>query len=83
VLGDTFDTKTGAGQGDPPSAARYNVGSEPSLRALDRHTGREGIKYTLENGQEISPAGYADDVITCVQVQNVQQIQGIITVFQD
>ncbi|MBM3939214.1 MAG: hypothetical protein FJ333_11265, partial [Sphingomonadales bacterium] len=82
-VGKRFNTKTGTGQGDPPSAGRYNIGADPSLRALERYTEQQDIRYKLENGQEIPPTGYADDIIACIQVRDAQQVKGLIQVFHD
>jgi len=82
-VGKSFDTKTGTGQGDPPSAGRFNIGADPSLRALERYTEQQDIRYKLENGQEVPPTGYADDIIACIQARNVQQVKGLIQVFHD
>ena len=38
VKGEQFQTLSGTGQGDPPSAPRYDVGSDPILRALKKVT---------------------------------------------
>ena len=36
--GEEFLQKSGVGQGDPLSAFRFNIGTEPLLRALRKHT---------------------------------------------
>jgi len=79
--GQEFITRTGKGQGDPPSAGRYNIGADPSLRALQNQT--EEVRYVLTNGQKVPPVGYADDIMVCIRARRIQDILNIIQVFQD
>jgi hypothetical protein len=57
--GAEFIQNSGVGQGDPLSAFRFKIGTEPLLRALHKHTAR----YTYRDvaGTALHPSAYADD----------------------
>jgi hypothetical protein len=57
--GEEFTQKSGVGQGDPLSAFRFNIGTEPLLRALRKHTAQH--TYRDVAGTSIDPSAYADD----------------------
>jgi hypothetical protein len=68
ILGPAFSIGCGTGQGDPPSAGRFNVGSDPLLRALNlislayRYTHSNGLKvqgpyHMVCRGPSASPEG--------------------------
>ena len=59
VKGEQFQTLSGTGQGDPPSAPRYDVGSDPILRALKKVT--QEFVYKFNTGENLPFGGYADD----------------------
>jgi hypothetical protein len=82
LLGEKFLIKSGAGQGDPASAPRYTVGSDPSLRALQRAT--ELVRYTFSHSGERMPVlAYADDQFKGLSVNTPQQITNIIQIYKD
>ena len=60
-VSEKFEIKSGTGQGDPPSAPRYNIEADPGMRAVQKATDKTG--YILENGLRLPLLGYADDQI--------------------
>jgi hypothetical protein len=81
MLGGKFDIDNGAGQGDPPSAGRFNIGTDPLLRALNRIT--EEFRYRLEMGKRIPVTAFADDHQHVTQVREAAQVQAIMEVYKD
>ena len=82
VLGDKFDILGGSGQGDPCSAPRYIIGSDPSLRALQSVT--EEFRYVFrDSGKKMPVLAYADDNFKGLSVNSPQQIQSILQVYAD
>jgi len=77
--GEIFVQKSGVGQGDPLSAFRFNIGTEPLLRALRRRT--ENIVYRDVAGTAICPAAYADDHLHTLSVGRSEDIMGILDVY--
>jgi hypothetical protein len=81
ILGPAFSIGCGTGQGDPPSAGRFNVGSDPLLRALNLIS--LAYRYTHSNGLKVPTTGYADDHLHPLKVENAQQVQEILTVYSN
>jgi hypothetical protein len=81
ILGPAFSIGCGTGQGDPPSAGRFNVGSDPLLRALNMIS--LAYRYTHSNGLKVPTTGYADDHLHPLRVENAQQVQEILTVYSN
>jgi hypothetical protein len=81
MLGGKFDINNGSGQGDPPSAGRFNIGTDPLLRALHRIT--EEFRYRLRMGRRIPVTAFADDHQHVTQVREAQQVQIIMEVYKD
>ena len=81
VKGNQFKTKSGTGQGDPPSAPRYDIGSDPIIRALTKVTQESAYKF--ESGNSLPIGGYADDHMLGLQVRGVQDIKNVIEVYED
>jgi hypothetical protein len=77
--GEVFMQKSGVGQGDPLSAFRFNIGTEPLLRALRRKT--ENIVYRDVAGTAICPAAYADDHLHTLSVGCSEDIMDILDVY--
>ncbi len=77
--GDQFVQKSGVGQGDPLSAFRFNIGTEPLLRALKKHM--ERIAYKDTAGTSIHPSAYADDHLHAVTVTQPQDIAEILQIY--
>ena len=81
VKGEQFQTLSGTGQGDPPSAPRYDVGSDPILRALKKVT--QEFVYKFNTGENLPLGGYADDHMAGLQVRGVNDVQKILMVYED
>ena len=81
ILGPAFSIGCGTGQGDPPSAGRFNVGSDPLLRALNLIS--LAYRYTHSNGLKVPTTGFADDHLHPLKVENAQQVQEILTVYSN
>ena len=82
ILGEKFYIKGGTGQGDPASAPRFTVGSDPVLRALNIIT--EEFRYKFSNSNTKLPVlGYADDHFKGLAVSNPMQIVQILQVYED
>jgi len=79
-LGPQFEIKNGAGQGDPPSATRFNIGSDPVLRAA--HLIAQQFRYVFSNGLRAPSKGYADDHLHPLNVTNAGQVGAIIDVYK-
>jgi len=77
--GDIFLQKSGVGQGDPLSAFRFNIGTEPLLRALRRKT--ENYVYRDVAGTAICPAAYADDHLHTLSVGQAEHITAILDIY--
>jgi hypothetical protein len=81
ILGPAFSIGCGTGQGDPPNAGRFNVGSYPLLRALNLIS--MAYRYTHSNGLKVPTTCYADDHLHPLRVENAQQVQEILTVYSN
>ena len=79
--GDQFKTLSGTGQGDPPSAPRYDIGSDPIIRALTKVI--QESTYKFNSGKSLPIGGYADDHMLGLQVRGAQDIKNIIEVYED
>jgi len=77
--GEEFIQKSGVGQGDPLSAFRFNLGTEPLLRALQRHTAH--IVYKDIANTSLQPAAYADDHLHILCIQTPADIARIIDLY--
>jgi len=81
VLGPEFKLRTGTGQGDPPSAPRYDIGADPLLRAVQQVV--QNFRYTMNTGRQVPFSAYADDQMGALSVQSSQQVKDIIQVYED
>ena len=82
ILGEKFDVLGGSGQGDPCSAPRYTIGSDPSLRALQIVS--EAFRYVYrDSGKKMPVIAYADDIFKGLNCVDPQQIRSILQVFED
>ena len=81
VLGPEFQLRTGTGQGDPPSAPRYDIGADPLLRAVQLVV--QNSRYRLNTGRYVPFSAYADDQMGALAVQSSQQVKEIIQVYED
>jgi hypothetical protein len=77
--GKEFIQKSGVGQGDPLSAFRFNIGTEPLLRALHKHTGH--CTYQDTAGTFIHPSAYADDHLHIISVRAAQDVEDIMNIY--
>ncbi len=77
--GEEFLQKSGVGQGDPLSAFRFNIGTEPLLRALRRHTAQH--TYRDVAGTNIDPSAYADDHLHILSTHTPQAICTILDTY--
>jgi hypothetical protein len=71
--------KSGIRQGDPLSAFRFNIGTEPLLRALHKQLAH--ITYKDTAGTSIHPSAYADDHLHVLPVQGPQDIANILHIY--
>jgi len=71
--------KSGVGQGDPLSAFRFNIGTEPLVRALEKHT--EEFVYKDSAQTCIKPAAYADDHMHALSIQGPADIAAILRIY--
>ena len=78
-LGEEFIQKSGVGQGDPLSAFRFNIGTEPLLRALHKHTGH--CIYQDIAGTVMNPVSYADDHLHTICARTPRDVQGILDIY--
>jgi hypothetical protein len=78
ILEPFFSIACGMGQGDPPSAGRFNVGSDSLLRALNLFS--LICRYTHSNRLKVPSTGYVDDHLHPLSIDNAQQVQEILTV---
>lgn len=78
---ESFDIANGSGQGDPLSAPRFDIGIDPSIRALEKVLAK--YSYVLEDGTVALPAGFADDLRGCLAISGGQQLLEILEVFRD
>ena len=76
--GKKFDIVRGSGQGNPPSAGNFNLGSDPVLRVIQKVIGN--CKFRLRNGMAVPPTAYADDHLHLTMAQNAMQIMDIFRV---
>ena len=79
--GNQFKTLSGTGQGDPPSAPRYDIGSDPVIRALTKVIQESAYKFN--SGKPLPVGGYADDHMLGLQVRGAQDVKNIIEVYED
>ena len=77
--GEEFLQKSGVGQGDPLSAFRFNIGTEPLLRALRKHTAQH--TYRDVAGTNIDPLAYADDHLHILSTQTPHPICTILDTY--
>ncbi len=78
-LGDEFIQQSGVGQGDPLSACRFNIGTEPLLRALHKHTGH--CIYQDESGTFFHSSAYADDHLHTLSARAADDVKGILDIY--
>ncbi len=80
-IGTSFQIKSGSGQGDPPSAPRYNIGADPVLVAVQAVMHR--YAYTFSNGYKLPIFAFADDQFCGTNAKNAREIRQIISVYED
>jgi hypothetical protein len=80
TLGPERDVVCGNGQGNPPSASTFNIGSDPVLRAAN--TVSDAYRYTFTNGNKLPTTGFADDHLHGLKINNSQQIVDILEVYR-
>jgi hypothetical protein len=68
-------------RGIPPRAGRFNVGSDPLLRALNLIS--LAYRYAHSNGLQVPTTGDANDHLHPLRVENVQQVQEILSVYSN
>jgi len=81
ALGPEFLLRSGTGQGDPPSAPRFDIGSDPLIRAVQNVA--QQYRYVLNTGRPVPISAYADDQMGALSVQTSQQVADIIQVYKD
>ncbi len=81
VLGVAFSIANGSGQGDPALSGRFNVGTDPLLRALNLVA--TAYRYIYSNKLTAPVTGYADDHLHPLKVQNAAEIMDILAVYND
>jgi hypothetical protein len=69
----------GNGQGNPPSASTFNVGSDPLLRAANSASDTYG--YTFLDGSKMPTTSFADDHLHGLEINSAQQIANILEVY--
>jgi hypothetical protein len=79
MVGPKRDIVCGNGQGNPPSAATFNIGSDPLLRATNAVS--EAYRYTFRNGSRMPTTGFADDHLHALNASNARQILDILEVY--
>jgi len=79
--GKIFNIVCGSGQGNPPSAGNFNLGSDPVLRVIQKVI--ENCTFRLRNGIRVPPTAYADDHLHLTRAQNAMQIMDIFRVYSD
>ncbi len=77
--GDRKAVRTGSGQGDPLSSVLFNIATEPLNRTISQVT--RHLTYRTLEGREIGPIIYADDNINPLCLDNAEQIQEIIRIY--
>ena len=81
IFSDMFDTRFGSGQGDPASCKRYNIGTEPLIRAFDIVT--IPFQYVFETGIRLAVSAFADDDTAGLNLAEASQLDVIIEVYDD
>jgi hypothetical protein len=79
MVGPKKEVVCGNGQGNPPSAATFNIGSDPLLRATNAIS--EDYRYTFRNGSKMPTTGFADDHLHALNARNARQIANILDVY--
>ncbi len=72
--------KTGSGQGDPLSSILFLIANEPLNHILCSSFMQ--LMYTAEDNVTVGPILYADDNLTPLAQQHVQQIQPILQLYE-
>jgi hypothetical protein len=81
TIGPEQDVVCGNGQGNPPSASTFNVGSDPLLRATN--SASEAYRYVFTNGSKLPTTGFADDHLHGLKINNAGQIADILRVYSE
>jgi hypothetical protein len=71
--------KTGSGQGDPLSSILFLIATEPLNRILC--SSFQALMYMAEDGIIVGPVLYADDNLTPLALDNAEQIQPILSLY--
>ncbi len=69
----------GNGEGNPPSEATFNIGSDPLLRATNAVS--NAYRYTFRSGSKMPTTGFADDHLHALNASNARQISDILEVY--
>jgi hypothetical protein len=72
--------KTGSGQGDPLSSILFLISTEPLNRILC--SSFMELMYTAEDNITVGPILYADDNLTPLAIQQADQIQSILQLYE-
>jgi hypothetical protein len=78
MIGPKRDVVCGNGQGNPPSASTFNIGSDPVLRATNAVS--DAYRYTFRSGSKLPTTGFADDHLHALNASNARQIMNILEV---
>jgi hypothetical protein len=81
TIGPEQDVVCGNGQGNPPSASTFNIGSDPLLRATNSSS--ETFRYVFTNGSKLPTTGFADDHLHGLNINNARQIADILKVYNE
>ena len=79
TLSETFQIRTGSGQGDPLSSTLFILAIEPLNRALTHNL--VGKYYVTDNNITIGLLSFADDNLTISNLQNIQDFQQLQSVY--
>jgi hypothetical protein len=69
----------GNGQGNPPSASTFDVGSDLLLRAAN--SASDACRYTFMDGSKLPTTGFADYHLHGLKINSAQQIADILEVY--
>ena len=80
-ISNSFEVKNGVGQGDPPSAQRFSIGTDPLVRALQKRI--RNIAYKFQNGMTLPGTTYADDNMLGLNIRDIGDVDYVLEVFRD
>ncbi len=79
MVGPKRDVVCSNGQGNPPSASTFNIGSDPLLRATNVIP--DTYRYTFRYGSKMPTTGIADNHLHALNASNARQIMDILEVY--